>query len=225
MSHVTGVIGISSSELSRFAVFYHSLANVQKPPHTALAHSTGASIATNRNEVTEKALQSGAEWIWYVDDDQMFAPDALTRLLSRRLDIVSGIYLQRSAPFYPHMYHRGDKQGVYPRMLESGDSGLVELEAVGAGCLLVKTKVLRALDRPFWRLGQIRSDVWGDDLDFCNRVRAAGFKVWCDLDVRVGHIFSGIVTPTLNQDQTWSTTLSQLDNTPFVSWPAATEMQ
>jgi len=34
----------------------------------------------------------------------------------------------------------------------------------------------------------------GDDVSFCHRARLKGFKIWCDSDIRVGHIKTKIIT-------------------------------
>ena len=226
MPTVTGVIGISSPESSRYSLFYSSLTRVEKPPRTALAHATGACVSANRNKVTAQALDAGAEWIWYVDDDHIFPVDALQRLLAHNVSVVSGLYLQRDAPYIPHMYDKEDSSGaVYPRYIGPGDTGLKSVLSTGAGCLLVRTEVFKQLEPPYWRLGQIDSSAWGDDIDFCRRVRAKGFTIWCDMDVRVGHYTTGVLYPTRDESGVWSTILTEPDGTPIFACPAAQPME
>ena len=221
MSTVTGVIGVSSPELARYSQFYSNLTTVKRPAGTALAHAASQVISTNRNTISEQALTSGAEWIWYVDDDHVFQPDTLTRLLDRNVDIVSGLYLQRTAPYAPHYYTREEPNGaVWSEPLTPQEQGLREAVAVGAGCLLVKTAVLKRLEPPYWRLGQMAPDVWGDDIDFCRRARAAGFKVWCDLDVLVGHYVIHSIIPSRDENGVWTTRLIERE-THIASFPAA----
>ena len=227
MSHVTGVVGISSAESARHALFYSSLTNVAKPAGTALAHAIGPSISKNRNEIAKQALTACAEWIWYVDDDQIFPPNTLLKLLARNVSIVSGLYLQRKAPYVPHIYDREEPNGaVHAKCLEPGESGLKRVLSTGAGCLLIRTAVLKALDLPYWRLGQIGgplgTDAWGDDIDFCRRARAKGFTIWCDLDAPVGHFMTGLVSPYQDADGLWHTALRESDGAPIWNFPAPT---
>jgi len=220
---VTGIIGISSPEIARYAEFYSSLSRVARPPGTALAHSLGQVISTNRNMISERALEVGAEWVWYVDDDHLFQPDALMRLLARDVDIVSGLYLQRRIPYTPHRYNREEATGaLWPMPLLPGDSGMSEALATGAGCLLVKTAVLRKMEPPYWRLGQMAPDVWGDDFDFCRRARAAGFKIWCDLDVWADHYVIHRVSPHRDEQGVWTTRIME-GQTQLADLPAAYE--
>lgn len=222
MPVVNGVIGISSPESSRYSIFYSSLTMVERPPHTALAHATGACISHNRNRIAEQALQAEAEWIWYVDDDHIFPPDTLTKLLARNVSVVSGLYLHRDAPYIPHRYNREEPNGaVWAQTLIQGDTGMSPVLSVGAGCLLVRTAVLKQLEPPYWRLGQITPDQWGDDLDFCRRVRAKGFTIWCDLEAPVGHFTTGIVFPTRDENGVWATKLVDPDGRHLATFPAA----
>jgi hypothetical protein len=224
MTSVTGLIGVSSGDLARYAIFYDSLLHLVSPPQTALVVARCAVISENRNGIAERALASGAEWILYLDDDQVLAPDTLMRLLKHDKDIVSALYVAREAPFVPHVYDEEDERGFcLPQLLAQGSSGLRQVLATGAGCMLVKAKVLRAMERPWWRLGQITSDGWGDDLNFCHRAREAGFEVWCDLDTAVGHQTSGTLWPKRNEDGSWCTALVQ--RTEIALWPAATPAQ
>ena len=221
MQTVTGVIGVSSTETARYSIFYSALTLVDKPPHTALAHATGATISQCRNDLSEQALQAGADWIWYVDDDHLFQQDTLTRLLSHNVSVVSGLYLQRAAPYIPHMYDREEENGaVYPHCLTTDDVGLRPVLSAGAGCLLVRTAVLKQLEPPYWRIGQIRSDAAGEDIDFCRRVRAKGFSIWCDTDVRVGHFTSAILYPA-QQDGVWTTAMVEPGGKLVTMFPAA----
>ena len=205
MSHVTGVIGVSSPESARYSAFYDELTQVDRPPDTVVSHAIGLYINENRNHLAEHALELGADWVWYVDDDHCFRPDTLNRLLAHDVDIVSGLYLRRVAPFLPVIYDKEDETGdVVKYALTPGDTGLKEIVAAGAGCLLVKTCVLRALGAPYWRFNQ-RPDgeMIGEDIDFCQRARAKGFKVYCDMDTAIGHLTTMVLYPHQVEPGQW----------------------
>ncbi len=44
-------------------------------------------------------------------------------------------------------------------------------------------------------LGEIEKDEWCDDIPFFNKVKDAGFKIYCDFDVWIGHMASMTVWP------------------------------
>ena len=194
---VTGIIGVSSAEHARHASFYDELSYVDRPPDTVVSHAVGLYVNENRNQISTHALELGAEWVWYIDDDHCFHPDTLTRLLAHNVDIVSGLYCRRVAPFHPVIYMEEDADGdVVKYALQNQHVGMQQVVATGAGCLLVKANVLRTLGAPYWRISQ-RPDgtMVGEDIDFCVRARAAGFTVWCDMDTSIGHLTTVAVYP------------------------------
>jgi hypothetical protein len=191
------------------------------PDGTVVLPITGATISENRNVIAEQALQMGAEWVFYLDDDHIHTPTVLNSLLSRGKDVIGPLYLQREWPFAPIVYDRENQDGsVYQRLLRPFDSGLVLVKAIGAGGMFVQKKVFENLEKPWWRLGQIKSDLWGDDIDFCRRVRLAGFEVWCDLDSKIGHITTAEIWPVKDEKGNWLTTIV-IGGKAIVTLPAA----
>lgn len=214
------MIGISGGELARYSIFYQSLLRLQSD--ATVVQACSANIAQNRNNITEQAIKSGAEYVLYLDDDQVLEPDTLRHLLKHDVDAVSALYLSRDVPFLPNVYNK-EKDGWLYRLLKSDDKGLRQVSAVGAGCLLVKTKVFSKMEKPYWRLGQTKSSEWGDDLDFCKRVEEAGFKIWVDLSTSIGHVVLGTIYPRKNKD-TWTTELV-MGGKPVASWEAVNALE
>lgn len=217
-----GMIGVSSGEVSRYASFYPDLLKVRTPAGTGLAYAPGALVCESRNCITRRAISEGAEWVWFVDDDHYFPPDTLERLLAHQVDIVSGLYVTRNPPFTAVLRVHDDKENE-KYSLTPLDVGLKAVSSVGAGCLLVRSNVLKALDVPCWRFGETsRGSVIGEDIDFCRRAREKGFNVWCDLDAPVGHRMSSTLSPY--RDVTsgeWSLRLIDFHGMPVVSWSPA----
>ena len=224
MPRVVGVIGISSGEVSRHASFYDELTQVDRPDNVVVSHAVGLYVNKNRDQLAEHALKLGADWIWYVDDDHCFHQDTLTKLLAHDVDIVSGLYVRRVAPFQPVFYRDEDQDGdpIKP-YFRSTDKGLMPVLAVGAGCLLVKTKVHRELGPPYWRFSENRrGEMNGEDVDFCYRARAKGFTVWCDLNTPIGHRISAVAYPHQDGPGNWQLKLIDANGHMIVSGKAAT---
>lgn len=203
MSHVTGVIGISSGESARYATFYDELTQVDRPENVVVLQAAGLYIQKNRDQLAKQALALGAEWIWYVDDDHFFPPDTLTKLLAHNVDIVSAVAVRRVAPFLPVVYYEEDADGEVQKHSFAGDDiGLKPVLAAGAGCILVKTHVHTAMGAPYWRFGTTKSgELDGEDIEFCKRARANGFTIWYDFNAPIGHKTTVIVYPQRKPDQ------------------------
>lgn len=200
------LIGGITAEYARRADFYDYYNAMIKPDGTIATFAHGQSPAENRNIIIDQAFQSDVTHILFLDDDITFQPNMLMELMKHDVDIVSGIMLKRNYPHLPLILWEAEPDGKCKhRPLFPGESGLIPVDATGLGCCLINMDVFRKLEKPYIRLGELDGSGWNDDIGFFHRVRQAGFKVHCDLDVRVGHIASMILWPDKINDQ-WMTT-------------------
>lgn len=207
---MSGIIGVSSAEQGRFSLFWASLFGMDRPAGTGAVFARSAVISENRNHITAEALRLGADWVLYLDDDHVLKADTLKRLLDADKDVISAHYIRRLPPFWPVAMETELENGTFIwKQLGPTEKGIIKVAAAGAGALLVKRKVLEALKPPYWTLGQIHPASWGDDLDFCSRVRKAGFEVHVDLDNTLAHIMTGCVWPALDGEKGWMAKFAQ----------------
>jgi GT2 family glycosyltransferase len=159
--------------------------------------SHGQSPAQNRNAIAKAALEHDCTHILFIDDDQAFEKDALTKLLVHSdKDVVSALYLMRNFPHYALAFDELRPNGYCKHMFLTPDKqGLVEVVNCGFGFVLIKTDVFRALEQPWVRLGELDKDGWCDDIGFFNRVQEAGFKIYCDLSICIGHTINLVMWP------------------------------
>lgn len=206
MSEPKIMIGMYCNELSRFSECYASLMAMDKP-EAVFVQAIHGSLTRSLNNLGRHFLASKAEHLFLTNDDHIYAKDALTRLLAHDKDITCGLYLKRSFPYEPIVYEAISEHGARHRYLKSGERGLVRVAAGGGGAMLIKRRVLEGLPQPWWRLATIEPDLISEDLSFCKSAVDAGFEIWCDLDVRVGHIAVVPVFPH-EQDGEWTTLLA-----------------
>lgn len=113
---------------------------------------SSASVASNRNIAANKLLKGGADWIFTCDDDMLYPPDIFIKFIEHDKDIVSGLYVGRSAPF-PIMAFRphrdtGDCQTIKHTDFKRGD--VIEVCAVGGGCVFIKREVFEKIPAPWY---------------------------------------------------------------------------
>jgi len=208
---VRGVIGVPATVHSRWSAFRPCLEALERPPGTVVKEAHGSSEAENRHRITAWALEQGAEWIFWLDDDLLFRPDVLVRTLARSQAIVLGLSLFRrpeDGQFWPIWSHAGPDSGRLwdqVRTIRPEPHGLMRLGGGGAGGLLTRTEVFRAIGEPYWR--KHPDDVFetSADIDFLWRAQRAGFTVWGDPDVRYGHLTSMAIWPHHTAEHGWST--------------------
>ena len=193
------LIGIPTAEVARSGYFYDHFNALEKPVGTVCTFARGQSPARNRNMIIEQMFAYDCTHILFLDDDVTFNPDLLNRLLAHDVDMVTGLYLMRNYPHSPIIFDHADELGRCITCWSKQSEGLVEIVAAGLGACLIKREVFEKMEKPWIRLGELESDQWCDDLGFFKRAREAGFKLFCDMSVCVGHIASVMIYPSFRE--------------------------
>ncbi len=208
---VQGVIAIPTAVSARWASFWQAVTEMDAPPgmqwgkDIVVRIGRGCSPATNRNGLIEEAKKLGAKWIWFLDDDLVFFPNSLTRLLEHfknpEIEAVVGLSFHRQPPFKALWFHTPDpaKEAMHGT-LPPPEDGLVRLYACTFGGLLVRMSAIERMEPPYVALGQFVPDQWDDDIYFCRKFTQAGGKLWGDSSVKFGHTTDIEIWPYYNKD-------------------------
>lgn len=200
-------------------MFSVCLTQMKHPPNTRIDWGISTDIPGARNMLAQRAMDVGAEWILYVDDDHVFAPDLLMNLLAHEQPIVSALYLRRAGDHSPLAFsHRDPDTKLYVPidLTQLPGEGLLKVRATGAGGLLIRTEVFRAIDsEPTWfEHGRVHGTDWNaaEDIIFCEKAQRAGFDVYVDLDSPIGHMAPSAIWPSY-LDGEWCLGFSVSDGT------------
>lgn len=158
-----------------------------------------------RNVGCQKVLDLGFQYVFFLDDDTIPPPDAILKLMAHKKPIVSGLYYRRNIPIQPVMLRElpdGNKQWVTE--IDPGvsvDQPLMEVDYVGAGCLLINRDVLLSLppmsNRCHWfdwtidRTDLPENERMSEDFNFCRNARKNGFPIFVDTSVHCRHVGLG----------------------------------
>lgn len=144
-----------------------------------------------RNEACENAIASGSEYLFFVDSDQDFPPDALSRLKAVDADVACADMWSRNWPSFRLVLIPGEKNSegltMYKPVPDEDANGIRDISFCGMGCTLIKTSVLKRMaekfpDQPwFWAAHH------GEDATFCFKVLEMGGTVKCDFGLKSGH--------------------------------------
>jgi len=182
--------------------FVNSYLGLQRPQGSTAISLVGSLTALARNQIVDIAKSNGHfTHLLFLDTDMTFPADTIKKLIAHNKDIVSGLYFERYAPYRP-MLRKRFEDGYSLVDYTQGD--LVECDALGAGCLLIKMEVFETLTKPYfeYRLTQtgIKETFLSEDIVFCERAREAGFKIYCDTTIRCGHLISDYEITEANWD-------------------------
>lgn len=182
--------------------FFTSFACMEKPSEYTLLmpefpHGPwGSNIADARNSLIMQAQAEGASHLLMCDTDQIYPPDTLTKLLAHNVDICGVRVHSRWMPFSPVFYRGslGQYKFIPDEEMYSGE--VVEIDATGTGCLLLNMRIFDELKPPWFQFTMHRDRPVGEDIYFCSQARQAGFKIFVDTSIAVGHM----TTLTINQE-------------------------
>lgn len=179
--------------------------NATLPPHLRI---DGANVLWGqdfpidhaRNRVCKLFLEhTKATHLLFLDSDMTHPPDLPHRLMAHDVDVVTGRYVMRKPPFFSvAMRKTGDGPEDYQaleKLLPLEEiTGLLPIDAAGAGALLISREALLAIRE---RIGEdwfryqdgpagLRSR--SEDMWFFEQAKAAGFQPYLDADLHCGHV-------------------------------------
>jgi hypothetical protein len=171
-----------------------------------------------RHEGVKRARAMGAREVLFLDADMAFPKDTLVRLRSHGMDIVGGLCRQRRGPAFAACQWESALGGTW-RFLEPHGDYPLRVAATGGACLLVQMSVFDEFERRWpgeWYFinreclpdsPPVAGDCMSEDVWFCRRAKEAGFDIWVDQGLRIGHITTAVIydaedhTPTVLLEQ------------------------
>jgi hypothetical protein len=153
-----------------------------------------------RTLMSQGAIKSGFTHVFFHDADMSFELSHIRKLLEAGKDIITGTYFFRGIvtgrspqpmPF-ACVVQRDGKYITRAEIRKAREKKeLIEVDAVGCGCLLVTTDALKRIDNPQFKLEwEVRNDVSmrrGEDQWFSERAKRCGLKMFLHPDVLPDH--------------------------------------
>lgn len=176
----------------------------------------GYDVATARNNIAQKALDCGADFVLTVDNDTVPPKDALRNLLEDAHEVNLGFYAHRD---HDNVYRKktnvcrlkkpnGEDYYHFPveslytadEMRGMADAGVkkIEVHGGGMGCALIHTGVFRKASYPWYdwvNYGDENRGMLSEDLYFCVLCRNIGIPVYADVRVGCGHLLRHVQWP------------------------------
>jgi GT2 family glycosyltransferase len=149
------------------------------------------------------------DWVLFIDDDVLPKKDALIKLIALDKDISTGVYFAKQQPHWPQIFRlNGEDDKRYDPIWEWEKSEPYEIDAAGAGFLLIKKEVFDKVSLPWFKCEQDDTGrrTMGEDMYFCRKAKAAGFEIWVDPSVVLSHVGEKYIGPDF-----WKASLEQIN--------------
>ncbi len=189
------LIGVPCMETVQIE-YVNSLLRLNKPQGTQILHVPLSLVYIAREKIIDFAIQNEFTHVMFIDSDMVFQSDMLARLVKHDKDIVSAMAFQRKPPYNPCCYAElkigalGENIAK-PITLDFSNLGLTEIEGCGMSNCLINVEVFKKI-RETGEFCFFPVPGMGEDLAFCIRARKAGYKIYADTSITVGHMASFI---------------------------------
>jgi len=198
LSNLKLAIGIPCSFPMVYTGFFDSFIQMEKPDFVYAPAKNGP-ISEMRDYIVKRALSMNCSHLLFMDTDQIYEKDTITKLLAHNLQVVHARVYRRYPPFDSLMYEIGE-DGYYTEKEGYNDGDLVSVDACGTGCVLYNTDVFRTIPEPWFEMVYVKSNgqigKTGEDFNFCEKLKKAGYDILVDTSIKIGHL--GLVE--VNQD-------------------------
>ncbi len=199
-------IGIPNTLLQLYSAFFDSFIQMEKPSFEYITMKNGP-IDDLRNRIVEQALATGCSHLLMLDVDQVYPVDTITKLLSHKLPVVHGKIVRRYPPFDEILYE--GSVGKYTTKTGYKDGELLEVDACGTGAVLYDCQVFYKIKPPWYTFEPHIVDgkqkgLIGEDIGMCIKLKKAGYKIFVDTSVKIGHL------TLFNVDESFSTLYQSL---------------
>ncbi len=172
------------------------------------------SIANVRNVAVREMYEGRYTHLMFIDEDVTVQTDCIELLLAMDADMATGqvpcyhVVYGLQVPFIPVMRKQEPPYDFRDWHLTwIGED--VPTPRCGSGCVLIKKEVFDAVGWPWyrwpsdWDEDHAEKSGAGEDIDFCDRIAALGFRIMCSADVRCGHNkVSDVAARIVEPDQT-----------------------
>lgn len=172
---------------------FQAIYDLKRPAGYELRFSycKGYDCATARNNIAQKALDDGFDYVLMVDSDTIIPENTLELMLEKPVDICLGVCPRKNTKEGKTAIIRKDSQkwdGSY--FYNDLPEGREEVKAGGFACALVKTDLFRRTPEPWFRYAIFDDgSILSEDFYFCNNASWVGRAVIeCDFRVRCGHL-------------------------------------
>jgi len=164
---------------AEFKVFLHTV------PRTQNHHA--------RNLLIEHALEFDSDYLIMVDDDMVLQPQTFVHMLTRmerlrEVDVLAMLAFKRGEPYTPVGYY-WQGNNMLAMDYNPDKKGLVDVDAVGFGCVIIRCSLLEKMNAPWCLVDDIYR---GSDIYFCHRAKTEfGSKIFIDTEHEIGHLSFG----------------------------------
>mgnify|MGYP001617290001 CR=1 FL=1 len=141
-----------------------------------------------RNLIIKEFLKTKGQYLMMIDADQT-VPLSFLEMSDFEFDIISPkINIIKQFELIPMILEKKDN-GEYGLIQDYSKGGIVEVDAVGSGCMMIKRAILETMPPPWfeYRFDETGDMPIGNDFLFCQKAKELGYKIWVHTGIVSSH--------------------------------------
>ena len=196
------LVSLPSSRSPKYKMMQSLVTMAIRHKHHQVYHFIeGSLIHKARNKAVVEAVANRCTHLMFIDDDMVFPPDAVDTLIDRDKDIIGGLCFGRKEQKtnYPIIKKIVNNE-IQDFLLEDIPTWEepFEVSSTGTGSLLMNMNVFKKLEPPFFYFADpedfgmerqpFPDNEFSEDTTFMMSARKAGFKIFVDPTITIGHL-------------------------------------
>jgi len=147
-----------------------------------------------RNNAVQRMFDTECDAILFIDSDQTFPHTALDLLIEKHKDIIGYPIVRKKPPYYPNISRWYPDGGVYKVYENYPQNHIFQVDTIGMGFTYIRREVFEKIEKPYFDFGWVEKDgkktdqMIGEDVYFCKKAKEAGFKIWANPEIEIGHL-------------------------------------
>lgn len=153
-------------------------------------------VVDARCTLTDQAINDGADYLWWIDDDMTPPVDTLQRLMERmdanpEYAMVGALCYKKSEPYGPCAFISSNT-AQEANWISREPERLQEVSVTGFACLLGRIEAFKAVDEATGHHPFLYHRNCGEDAFFLREARKLGYRVAVDTGLICGHVGSAV---------------------------------
>ena len=160
-----------------------------------IATRKGYPLASNRNAIVKEFLKDlDNEWLLTFDSDIVPPRDILDMIKYNKGIVAPIVFAFQQGVAQPLIMKRVSRDNFMftpaKELVYDEETGLIEADGTGAGCLLIRRDVLEKIKRPWFEFLTDKDGIAisGEDYQFCVKCQEKGYKILIDTTKEASHL-------------------------------------
>lgn len=151
-------------------------------------------VEKSKDKMVEQSLDSGAEYIFFLDSDVIVNPNTIQTLMELHYPVTVGVYWKKENRPHTSLYMFDEKTKKFNGIERFNASSPFFVDGAGMGIALIDSRIFKKLSPPWflWEHYKVNTNRYSEDLYFCRKLwEELGIKILVDPRVKGTHLGMG----------------------------------